>query len=122
MATAPFCAFCEIMAGRGPADVVAEWPDALAFKPRNPVTEGHTLVVPRTHVRNATVDPMVAGATMANAARLTRRMISAEQMSGANIITSVGRVATQSVFHLHLHIVPRRDNDGLHLPWTGQAS
>jgi histidine triad (HIT) family protein len=62
----------------------------------------------------------MSAATMARTAQLAGRMIAGGEMPGANIITSIGRVATQSVFHLHVHIVPRHEGDGLCLPWTGQ--
>jgi histidine triad (HIT) family protein len=90
---------------------VQEWCDAFAIVPLNPVTDGHTLVIPKTHVDDFTGDPAVSAATMRRAAEL------AASVGPCNLITSRGREATQSVFHLHLHIVPRADNDGLALPW-----
>ena len=62
------CVFCEIVAGRAPAKMVVEWSDAVAFVPLNPVVEGHTLVVPRVHVADATDSPNVTGQVMARAA------------------------------------------------------
>jgi histidine triad (HIT) family protein len=109
------CVFCAIAAGVAPANVVREWPDAVAFRPLNPVTDGHTLVIPRAHVDDAAVNPAVTALTMRRAAEL------AEGAGSLNLITSVGTAATQTVFHLHIHIVPREDGDGLSLPWTGQA-
>lgn len=104
------CVFCDIEAGDLPATIVREWPRALAIVPLNPVTEGHVLVIPRQHVRDATSDPHVTAVTMGCAAELAT--------APCNIITSAGVEATQSVFHLHVHVVPRRPGDGLHLPWT----
>lgn len=86
------------------------------FEPLNPVVPGHRLVVPKVHVRDAVADPWVAAAAMDVAARLIR-----DHHESANIITSIGAAATQSVFHLYVHVVPRIEGDGLHLPWTGQA-
>lgn len=106
------CVFCAIVAGQAPATVVAEWPDALAIVPHRPVVPGHVLVIPRTHVRDFADDPEVTAATMRRAAELAR--------GPANLITSAGEEATQTVFHLHVHIVPRADGDGLPLPWTPQ--
>lgn len=105
------CPFCEIVAGRAPATVVQEWDDALAIVPLNPVVEGHTLVIPRDHVQDFATDPDVSALTMFRAAEL------AQGPQPMNLITSRGREATQSVFHLHLHLVPRAENDGLSLPW-----
>lgn len=106
------CPFCEINTGRAPATFVHEWSDAIAIVPLNPVTEGHTLVIPKLHVRDAHEDPDVTAATMQRAAQL-----SGQRWPQANILTSVGPAATQSVFHLHIHIVPRREGDWLMLPW-----
>lgn len=114
MTTNQPCPFCEIVAGRAPATFVYTWPDALAFVPLNPVTEGHTLVIPRVHVANFATDPEVSAATMRRAAEAA----SAIRPDGPmNLITSWGAAATQSVFHLHLHLIPRAENDGLALPW-----
>lgn len=111
------CVFCQKLSegdwertldgGRG--DVVH------AFAPLNPVTPGHMLVVPVEHVRDAAERPEVTAAVMHGAAIL------AGEVGSCNIITSMGEPATQTVFHLHAHVVPRRVGDGLTLPWTGQS-
>jgi len=106
------CVFCDIVAGRAPANIVREWSRAIAFTPRNPVTDGHTLVIPRQHVRDAADYPTLTAHTMRCAAGLVR------EFGDANLITSIGSVATQTIFHLHIHVVPRRDGDGLLLPWS----
>lgn len=109
------CPFCErIKAG----DYDYCDARAVAFQPRRPVTAGHFLVVPRRHVASAIAAPDHAACAMRFAASLARRM----GLEAANFITSAGTEATQTVFHLHVHIVPRREGDGLHLPWTGQKS
>ena len=107
------CPFCEIVAGRGPAQIVAEWNDMIALVPLNPVTPGHVLVVPRCHVTDAKEVPWITGNAFMRAASLAEKSF--------NLITSVGEEATQSIGHLHVHIVPRRVDDGLSLPWTEQA-
>jgi histidine triad (HIT) family protein len=110
------CVFCAIVAGDSPATVVREWPDAIAIRPRGGVNAGHVLVLPRVHVPDAGADPDVAAAVMRRAAEL---------MAGhdaANIITSRGRAASQTVFHLHVHVVPRTAGDELPLPWTPQQT
>lgn len=107
------CPFCEINTCRAPATFVHEWSDAIAIVPRGPVVPGHTLVIPKTHVTDFADDPDVTGATARRAAQLCRDL----DLVHANLITSRGREATQSVFHLHLHLVPRAANDGLALPW-----
>jgi histidine triad (HIT) family protein len=106
------CPFCAIVAGRAPARVIRHWPDSLAIVPLSAVTAGHTLVIPKTHVADIGVDPAVSATTMRRAAEL------AAEFGACNIITSRGALATQSVFHLHLHLLPRRHHDGLALPWA----
>lgn len=106
------CIFCEIVAGHAPAQIVMDWPDALVFVPLKPVVEGHLLVIPKTHVADFTEDPIVSGFAMVAAAEFA-----ADDDRPMNLITSKGREATQSVFHLHLHLVPRAKDDGLALPW-----
>jgi histidine triad (HIT) family protein len=99
--------------------VVREWPDAIAIVPIGPVVEGHVLVVPREHVADFSTDPDVSASTMRRAAELAAD----DQDRPMNVITSRGKAATQSVFHLHLHLVPRSPNDGLALPWySGRRS
>jgi histidine triad (HIT) family protein len=110
------CVFCEIVTGRSPANVVYAWLDAVAFRPLNPVTQGHVLVVPRVHVEDAFTDSVITGTTYIRAAEY------AAGKGACNLITSVGKNATQTVFHLHVHVVPRRAGDGLPLPWTPQQA
>jgi histidine triad (HIT) family protein len=112
------CVFCEIVEGRAPATFVSQWPDAVAIIPLGPVVGGHTLVIPRKHVADFVADPHTTAVTMQRAAELARDL----GLAPANLITSAGREATQSVFHLHVHIVPRAEDDGLALPWYSGKS
>jgi histidine triad (HIT) family protein len=111
------CVFCRIVSGDESANVVAWWPRAIAIVPLKPVVDGHLLVLPRDHVADFTERPNVSAVVMEHAATLAF-------LNGGpcNLITSKGREATQSVFHLHLHIVPRAENDGLALPWYSGRS
>lgn len=111
------CQFCAILRGQAPAKYVHSWPDAIAIVPLEPVTPGHVIVIPRLHVGDFTADPVVTASTMARAATLA----AAEDWQW-NLITSAGEDATQTVYHLHVHLVPRRPGDGLALPWTGQGA
>ena len=109
------CTFCAIAAGESPAVIVREWPDALAIRPRSGgVNKGHVLVLPRVHVEDAGTDPDVTAVVMRRAAELMA------EHPAANLITSKGDAATQTVFHAHVHVVPRQAGDGLPLPWTPQ--
>lgn len=108
----PDCVFCKIVAGEAEASIKAAWADAILIAPLNPVTVGHVLVIPRRHVMDALTDPTLTGAMFAHAA----------EWAGwpCNLITSAGPAATQTVMHLHVHVVPRQEHDGLPLPWTPQ--
>jgi histidine triad (HIT) family protein len=106
----PFCA--RIAAG----EYDYSDPCSVAFEPLRPVTEGHLLVVPRVHVADAGSDPLAAGRAMEFAAMIAGPLEFADW--AYNLITSAGSAATQTVWHLHIHIVPRRVGDGLALPWA----
>jgi histidine triad (HIT) family protein len=106
------CPFCDRIAA---GEYIGQSYGVVTFEPLNPVTPGHLLVVPREHVTDATIAPAITAEVMRQAAVIVR-----ERAISANIITSVGSAATQTVRHLHVHVVPRREGDGLHLPWTGQ--
>lgn len=109
------CVFCEIVDGQSPADVVLNTPDVLGIVPLNPVTPGHVIFLPKVHVSDATDDPEVTGYTMKAASLYGKNEQSIDSM---NLITSVGEAATQSINHLHIHVVPRKKGDLLPLPWA----
>lgn len=104
------CVFCRLIEA-------GEYDDSeggiVSFAPLDPVNPGHLLVVPRTHVADALERWDITARTMGRAARIARD----RGLAPCNIMTSVGAEATQSVFHLHIHIVPRSAGDGLMLPW-----
>lgn len=106
------CVFCDRIKN---GEFTHESEFSVMFEPLNPVTLGHRLVVPKGHVKDALEKPFVTALVMEDAATWAKAMAPA-----CNIITSVGREATQSIFHMHIHIVPRWGGDGLSLPWTGQ--
>jgi histidine triad (HIT) family protein len=89
---------------------------AVVFEPLNPVTPDHYLAVQLTHVEHALASPLMTGEVMRAASVFAVEI----GLKSCNLITSVGTAATQSVQHLHIHVVPRRAGDGLMLPWTGQ--
>ena len=106
------CVFCRIVFGVEPAQIVEDWGTVMAIVPLNPVTTGHLLVIPKAHVQDAGELPTLTGNVFAMAA------IVARDFEAFNLITSAGRAATQSVFHFHVHVVPRQPGDGLALPWS----
>jgi histidine triad (HIT) family protein len=107
------CDFCAIVRGEEPlADIVCEGEMWLAFFPLAPATAGHTLVVPRRHVADLwSVDPELAAQLMNAVIHVGRAIQDALTPDGMNVITSSGEAAEQTIYHLHLHIVPRYRDD-----------
>ena len=113
------CVFCDIVAEVSPATIVRTWNDAVALVPLAPYTPGHVLVIPRVHVPDAAADPEITATVMRRAAELAR-----DTMSSANLLTSWGTQATQTISHLHIHVVPRIPGDQVQLglwPWPRWA-
>ena len=108
------CVFCQISRGEAPAEILRANEEHLVIVPLNPVTEGHVLVIPRIHVVDAAENLNITGRIMEWAGH----WVATKTNLSANIITSIGPEATQTVFHFHVHVVPRRKGDGLALPWT----
>lgn len=105
------CPFCDIIFGWAQAEVVYEGDEVMAIVPLRPVVAGHLLVLPKEHVPDFTSSYHLTRVSAAVAGHLGRRY------EACNLITSRGAAATQSVFHLHWHLVPRAMDDGLALPW-----
>ena len=112
------CAFCRIARGEAEARIVWTSPDAVAFLPLNPATRGHTLIVPIQHVPDLwSVDERLGARLMAAVVKLGRAIDEALRPEGMNLITSAGAAASQTVFHLHLHLVPRWQGDRMGDIW-----
>ena len=115
----PDCIFCQIVAGELPATKVDEDERTVAFMDINPATRGHALVIPREHHRDLLAIPDDELAAVAVAARrLAGRAVERLGADGVNLLNSCGRAAWQTVFHFHVHVIPRYDDDPLRLPWT----
>lgn len=112
------CIFCRIVAGTLPATVVAETGRSLAFMDINPGSYGHLLAVPRRHTADlTTADPDDLTDVVLLAQRLARQVRERLGADGVNLMQSSGPAAWQTVFHLHLHVIPRYTGDPLVLPW-----
>jgi histidine triad (HIT) family protein len=111
------CMFCKIAAGELPAEVVQEDEHTIAFMDINPWTRGHALVIPRNHSRNIFDAPDEDLEHVITAAkRLALRMRDALECDGINLLNSAEQAAWQTVFHLHMHVIPRYEDDPLRLP------
>jgi histidine triad (HIT) family protein len=108
----PACKFCDIVAGRSPAAVVLDEEHALAFLDVRPVFPGHTLLVPRVHHETlADLAPDAVGPLFLTARRLSVAVEEAMEADGTFV--AINNKVSQSVPHLHVHVVPRRRKDGL---------
>lgn len=112
------CVFCRILEGQESAEIICEGTNWLAFFPLRPATPGHTLVIPREHVEDYwAASPTTVAAVGAGALRVGRAIQEALAPAGMNLITSAGTAAEQTVFHLHIHVVPRWPGDGFDRIW-----
>jgi len=113
------CNFCSIASGEdNTVEVICAEERWIAFFPMNPATLGHTLVIPRIHVADLwQVEPNQGDYLMAAVIKMGRAINSALKPAGMNLITSAGETAEQTVFHLHMHLVPRWHNDGFGPIW-----
>lgn len=108
------CPFCEIVAGRLDASVVAQTENALAFLDIRQAVPGHVLVVPKTHVPDIyAITPELAGEVMQLGVRVAQALREAFHSPGLNLWQSNGAAGGQEVSHFHLHVQPRRVADGL---------
>lgn len=114
----PDCVFCKIVAGELPSLVVAEDERAVAFLDVNPATPGHTVVIPRAHHRDLlSIDRAALEATMRLAQHAAGTISERLEPVGINLLNNCGSAAWQTVFHFHVHVVPRYEGDPLRLPW-----
>jgi histidine triad (HIT) family protein len=115
----PDCIFCKIVAGELPSQKIDEDERTIAFMDISPATRGHALVIPRAHSRDLLeVGPEDLSACVAGAQRIARRVSERLGADGVNLLNSCGRAAWQTVFHFHIHVIPRYADDPLRLPWT----
>ena len=116
------CIFCGIVAGEAPAQVVDEDDRTLSFMDISPATRGHALVIPRAHAADLhAIGAEDLAACMAAAQRLAGRVRDRLGADGVNVLNACGRAAWQTVFHFHLHVIPRYEGDPLHLPWRPEG-
>jgi histidine triad (HIT) family protein len=112
------CVFCKIMAKQIPATVVHEDEHTLAFMDIGQVNPGHVLVALKKHVENIfALDEAQAAAVFGSVARVARAIRGAFEPQGLSVYQANGAAAGQTVFHLHIHLVPRYEGDGMALTW-----
>jgi histidine triad (HIT) family protein len=113
------CIFCKILAGELPAQIVDEDERTVAFMDIAPATRGHALVIPRKHATDLLgIEPDDLQAVAVAAQRLAARAKERLGADGVNLLNSCGSAAWQTVFHFHVHVIPRYSDDPLRLPWV----
>ena len=115
------CVFCRIVAKEIPAAVVFEDERTIAFMDAGQVNPGHVLVAAKAHVENLyDLDDAQAGALLRTAARVARAIREAFQPPGLSVYQANGKAAWQTVFHYHMHLLPRHEGDGMTLCWPAK--
>lgn len=110
------CIFCKIISGELPSSKIYEDEHVVAFLDIRPTRPGHTLVVPKTHCSSMTdCDPKVLVQVIQAAQKIAPAVMKATGVDGFNLGVNNGESAGQIIFHLHMHVIPRKNNDGLHL-------
>ena len=117
------CIFCKVVAGEIRSEVVDSDERTISVMDINPATRGHVVVIPRAHSDNLLdVSEEDLAATMAAVRRLVERMNETIEPDGFNILNNMGRAAWQSIFHFHVHVIPRYEDDPLQLPWLPEPA
>lgn len=114
------CIFCRIIAGEIPASIVYEDEQTVAFLDISQATVGHTLLVPKQHARNLLeMDETSSASLFAHISSIAQKIMKATGALGMNVISNAEEVAGQTVFHTHIHLVPRYgEEDGLKLDFA----
>lgn len=117
------CDFCSIASGEDfSVQIVCEGEEWVAFFPLKPATKGHTLVIPRRHVADVwELESPLSSELMSAVIRVGRAVQAAVRPEGMNLISSKGSAAEQTVFHLHLHLLPRWSKDGFDRIWPSDS-
>ncbi len=119
----PDCIFCKVVAGEIPGEIVDSDARTVTVMDINPATRGHAVVIPRNHSENLlTVPEDDLVATVAAVRRIVERMRDTLRPDGFNVLNNMGRAAWQSIFHFHVHVIPRYADDPLQLPWLPEPA
>ncbi len=117
------CIFCKIVSGAIPSVRVYEDDQVLSFLDINPISPGHTLVVPKRHVEWITeLSAEETAALFRPLPMLAKAVLSVTKAEGFNILENNGRISGQVIPHVHVHVIPRRANDGLGYRWAAKPA
>lgn len=114
------CIFCKIVAGEIPSRKIYEDSDLIAIMDLNPTSKGHSLIIPKEHCTNIyDIDEDIAAKVMKTAKKLATKMTVALNCDGFNLLQNNGETAGQTMFHFHMHLIPRyKDADNNMLKFT----
>lgn len=119
----PNCIFCAIAAGEAPAEIVDSDDHTVTLMDINPATKGHALVIPRDHTEDLmSISEEELCQTAIAAQRVAKRMEETLEPDGFNLINACRVAAWQTVFHFHIHVIPRYEGDPLKLPWIPRGA
>ena len=119
----PDCIFCKVVAGEIPGEVIDSDERTLTVMDINPATRGHAVVITREHAESLfELDDENVLAAMQATRRVAQRMRATLSPDGFNILHNIGRAAWQSIFHFHVHVIPRYRDDPLQLPWLPEPA
>jgi histidine triad (HIT) family protein len=119
----PNCIFCKVIVGELPGEIVDSDERTITVMDINPATRGHVVVIPREHAADlAAVSDEDLMATMHSVRRMVDRMRETLEPAGFNVLNNTGRAAWQSIFHFHVHVIPRYEDDPLQLPWLPEPA
>ena len=115
-----YCIFCKIAAGEIPSRKIYEDKDLIAIMDLNPTSKGHSLIIPKEHCTNIyDIDEDIAAKVMKTAKKLATKMTVALNCDGFNLLQNNGETAGQTMFHFHMHLIPRyKDADNNMLKFT----
>lgn len=113
------CIFCKIIKGEIPSATIFEDDEFKVILDRFPSGEGHVLIIPKNHVANIfEIDEEQAGRLFKLAVKVSKVMKDVLGFENMNVLQNNGEVAGQSVFHFHMHLIPRYENDGINIKWN----
>lgn len=113
------CIFCKIANGEIPSATIYENSDVRVILDVAPASRGHALIIPKEHFKDLfDIDAVTAGKIFSMATEVARAMKSVLHCDGMNIVQNNGAAAGQTVFHFHLHLIPRYEGDGVNIGWN----
>jgi histidine triad (HIT) family protein len=117
------CIFCKIASGQIPCKKVYENEDAIAFLDTSPLSEGHTLIIPKRHFEKAhEMDRESAEAVGEAILEVSKKLVKKAGVLDYNVLQNNGKLAHQEVMHVHFHVIPKKGSRGLEFTWSAEKA